>query len=176
MGKVIELFYKIVGDEKMANIFDVANYFIYQSNNSEKMADVNVVNREKLTHLKLQKICYYAQAWSLAWNNRELFDGEFQAWVHGPVNPELYRRYNHKGVEPIEEINPTFNIDIFGEREKYVLDMTWKNYGQYTAKALERMTHKEDPWKLTRGDLPIYARSEEVIKQELIKKYYSQFS
>ncbi|NFM45170.1 DUF4065 domain-containing protein [Clostridium botulinum] len=171
MGKIIELFYKVMGDEKMINIFDVANYFIYRSVN-----DNECICNEKLTHLKLQKLCFYAQAWSLVWNNKELFNGEFQAWVHGPVNVDLYRRYSHKSAEPIEELMNTFNLNLFDEKERYVLNMIWENYGQYTAKILERMTHQEEPWKATRGDLPASARSEKVICNESIKRYYSQFS
>lgn len=176
MGKVIELFYKVKGGKKMANVFDVANYFIYCSVNDKDIDNDEALNKEKVTHLKLQKLCFYAQAWSLVWNDKELFNGQFEAWIHGPVNPELYRRYSNKGSQVIEEVNTTFNTDIFSKEELYVLDMTWKNYGLYTAKALERMTHKEDPWKITRGDLLPYERSEEIIDQKLIKKYYSQFS
>ncbi len=40
--------------------------------------------------MKLQKLCYYCQAWYLAWNNEPLFDEEFEAWASGPVCKELY--------------------------------------------------------------------------------------
>jgi hypothetical protein len=33
------------------------------------------------------------QAWHLAFYQKPLFDGKFQAWIHGPVNREIYDRF-----------------------------------------------------------------------------------
>jgi hypothetical protein len=41
------------GGKVMTTIFDVAKYILQQ--------------RGEMTAMKLQKLCYYAQAWSLAW-------------------------------------------------------------------------------------------------------------
>ena len=60
----------------MATVFDVAFYIL------DKLGDMST--------MKLQKLCYYAQAWSLAWDGFPLFDEEFQAWANGPVCRELY--------------------------------------------------------------------------------------
>ena len=38
---------------------------------------------------KLQKLCYYSQAWSLVWDEEPLFSEDIQAWAHGPVIPKL---------------------------------------------------------------------------------------
>ena len=65
----------------MANIISVAKYILEQ--------------RGAMTTMKLQKLCYYSQAWSLAWDDKPLFDEDFQAWANGPVCPELFRW--HKG-------------------------------------------------------------------------------
>lgn len=71
----------------MPTIFDVANYFLAKS---DPEADVYI------TPLKLQKLTYYTKAWSLAIHNDPLFDSHFEAWVHGPVNPDLsYRKFKH---------------------------------------------------------------------------------
>jgi hypothetical protein len=42
---------------------------------------------------KLQKLVYYCQAWSLVWEDEPLFDSRIEAWVNGPVCPELYRAH-----------------------------------------------------------------------------------
>ncbi len=44
-------------------------------------------NNVEITHLKLQKIIYYIQAWSLVYHDNELFNESPQAWVNGPVYP-----------------------------------------------------------------------------------------
>ena len=69
-------------ETKMANVFDVACYIL------ERKPDI--------TTMKLQKLCYYAQAWSLVWEEEPLFDEEFEAWANGPVCPELYAA--HRGM------------------------------------------------------------------------------
>lgn len=43
-----------------------------------------------MTHMKLQKLCYYSQAWHLAWDGVPLFPERIEAWANGPVVPVLY--------------------------------------------------------------------------------------
>lgn len=54
----------------MANVFDVAKYILVQ--------------RGEMSTMKLQKLCYYCQAWSLVWDDKPLFEEEFQAWANVP--------------------------------------------------------------------------------------------
>lgn len=49
----------------------------------------------EMTAMKLQKLVYYSQAWSLVWDEEPLFEEEIQAWVNGPVIPALYQA--HRG-------------------------------------------------------------------------------
>ena len=58
--------------------------------------DINLIadytiskNESSIMHFKVQKLLYYIQAWSLSILDKPLFDGDFEAWVHGPV----YKRY-----------------------------------------------------------------------------------
>ena len=60
----------------MANVFDTAKYILEQKGDMFTM--------------KLQKLCYYSQAWGLVWDDEPLFDEDFEAWVNGPVCPELF--------------------------------------------------------------------------------------
>lgn len=70
----------------MADVFDVAAY---------------ILNKQgRMTTMKLQKLCYYAQAWHLVWAEKPLFDEPIQAWANGPVCPELYQA--HKGKFDID--------------------------------------------------------------------------
>ena len=43
-----------------------------------------------MSAMKLQKLVYYCQAWSLVWDEEQLFKDEIQAWANGPVAPYLY--------------------------------------------------------------------------------------
>ena len=57
------------------NVFDVVDYIL------NKLGKMSV--------LKLQKLVYYSQAWSLVWDEKQLFDEEIQAWANGPIIKDL---------------------------------------------------------------------------------------
>lgn len=124
---------------------------------------------DSITHLKLQKLVYYAQAWSLALFNEPLFKEELQAWTHGPVAPSVYRKFSDKGFEalPAPKRCKTFEGKIEG-----LLSEIYNIYGRLTAKDLERLTHGEDPWNIARGGLSPEAASNNIITKESMKKYY----
>ena len=136
--------------------------------------------KENMSHKKIQKLCYYAEAWSLALNNRDiLIDGlEFQAWPHGPVNVDIWNKCKDFGWREImlkknfvnnkkEEIEKRFS-----PKQIELLELIWRSYGQYTADELEYMTHSEDPWKKTREGLGPFEKSNRVIPKELMKEFY----
>jgi uncharacterized phage-associated protein len=64
----------------MANVFDVADYFI-NLNLGDDEGDVS--------NMKLQKLLYFAQGRFLAQNGIPLFDNPIEAWNHGPVVREV---------------------------------------------------------------------------------------
>lgn len=118
---------------------DIARWFIAWAENID--ADV--------TNLKLQKLLYYAQGHYLADTGQPLFTGEMQAWVHGPVVPEVYHEYKDCGSNPIdpnEALDSHFDWDDYKHIEKRLLDI-WDVYGSLAAWALRNKTHAEAPWR-----------------------------
>jgi uncharacterized phage-associated protein len=93
---------------------------------------------------------YYVQAWHLAVFGKPLFAERFEAWVHGPVIPDLYRQYKEFGWRNIdtEVQKPDFSPDLTSFIEE-VLD----EYGPLDARRLEYLTHREDPWRDARSGL-----------------------
>lgn len=157
-----------MGEKKMVSIFDVAKYFLTKDKASEE---------KTMTPLKLQKLCYYAQAWSMVWDDKELFKEDFQAWVHGPANYDLFKKYKEKGIGKDGIINTEETINIkstFSHEEIETLDSVWEAYGRFTGTYLEQLTHQERPWKETRGTLPPGMGSDRVINKSLIKEYYQK--
>ncbi|MDN0040566.1 Panacea domain-containing protein [Bacillus altitudinis] len=129
----------------------------------------------EITPKKLQKILYYAQSWFLVKEKKPLFENEhFQAWQHGPVNYPIYMEYKNYGYFPIPPVN--FSEELLSHNERSHLDSIWGTYGHYSADELEHLTHKEDPWIITRGDLGPDAPSSEVISEEIISQYYTRVS
>jgi len=118
------------------SIFDVADYYL---------------SKGSMTHKKLQKLCYYTKAWALALYDEDIMpDYQFEAWVHGPVNPELYEKYKGYGRKEIEEkpSNKTFSADLVG-----LMEDVWYAYADLSGDALEALTHSEAPWKNARHGL-----------------------
>lgn len=116
----------------MISINEVAKYFIE--------------NGEDITPKKLQKLSYYAEAWCNALLNERLIeDTHFEAWVHGPVSPDLYQQYKRYGWNEIDK--PEVNVEYsFSDKEKEILDSVIETYGHLSGNELEALTHEEAPW------------------------------
>ena len=140
----------------MVNVNDVAKWFL---------------SRESITHKKLQKLCYYAQAWHLALLDEPLFNEEIQAWIHGPVCPALYRVYSGYRWLEIPKVEETVK---FNERTEELLEAVYSTYGGLTGNQLERLTHSEKPWQEARGTLQPFEPCEKVISFKTMKKYYAE--
>lgn len=124
---------------------------------------------ELLSNLKLQKLLFYADAWSLALFDKELFSEEFQAWVHGPVLPSQYHRFKDFKWRPI-----TFDVQCpeLDPRLALHLNEIMDVFGSEPAVALELMTHREKPWLDARGDTPSTDPSSAPISKAVTKEYY----
>ena len=145
----------------MAAPISVANWFIQRLTNPD--------SGDNVTHLKVQKLLYFAQAWHLLALDRPLFEEDMQAWAHGPVVPSVFQVFKGNGWEALPINGDVEGID---EESEEILEQVVDIYGDYSAKRLEQITHAEDPWVVTRGDLAPEARCERPIPRELIRDYY----
>lgn len=145
-------------------IFDVADYFLSR---------VELAAGSLMTHLKLQKLCYYAQAWHLVFADNTMFDESFQAWAHGPVCPELWLKYREYSWNPLP-LPESFDSGLISESVLDTLQEVWDAYGQFDAKYLERLTHQEDPWIKARGQCQPGEACDAPISLESMKEYYSK--
>ena len=141
---------------------NIADWFLFH---------VDRCSGSSMTHLKLQKLVYYAQAWSLANFNRTLFDEDVQAWTHGPVSPSVWQQHRESGWS---ELPPPEAAPALQRPQDAILPMVLAEYGKYDAKFLEDMTHMEAPWKRTRGDLPLEARCTKPIPKILMRDFYAK--
>jgi uncharacterized phage-associated protein len=84
--------------------------------------------------VQLQKLAYYCQAWSLAWDGTPLFEDRIQAWKLGPVVPAL--RFREDSADP----------SALGPAERATVDAVISFYGKHPGYTLIDMTHDEEPW------------------------------
>lgn len=123
--------------------------------------------------MKLQKLVYYGQAWSIALRREKLFDESIQAWAFGPVTYSLFDR--HRGrfvVADIGEAQP----DALTADERRLLDAMLSYYGRLDGVQLSEMTHSESPWQEARRGVPDGMRSQRTISPDSMERYYSQQS
>lgn len=139
----------------MASVFDVAAYVLKK--------------KKAVTAMKLQKLVYYAQAWSLVWDERPLFSERIEAWANGPVSPDLYAA--HRGEFTITE-EPRGDPNRLTEDEKDTVKAVLRDYGDKSASWLSALTHKEDPWLEARAGIPDGERSNRPISHASMAEYY----
>lgn len=137
------------------SVFDVANWFLC---------------REAMTQKKLQKLCYYAQAWYYALKNQRLMNTEFQAWTQGPVSPVLYEWFKSFGVAKIKiKGTPKFS---FSDEDAVFLCRVWETYGDKTGNALEALSHHEQPWQKARCGYDEGERCTVAISPATMRNFY----
>ena len=148
---------------------------------SISLSEYIVAKIGKMTHLKLQKLVYYSEAYHLAYFDKSIIDDDFQAWLHGPVSRKLW---NH--LKPIANVYD--NVRIKGDRDTSIkefenkvtpdqLDLindVLKEYGTESSYDLECLTHAEEPWQEARRGCASDDRCTEIINKETMKKYYKQ--
>jgi len=125
-----------------------------------------------VSNLKLQKLLYYVQGWSLALHDRLAFYEEIQAWVHGPVVPAAFYEYKQYRWNPID-VPAEAVQNISGAESDHITDVL-AVYGKFSATQLERISHDEAPWKDARAGLEPNAISRVVITPEAMKAFFSQ--
>lgn len=116
--------------------------------------------------MKLQKLVYYSQCYSLVRDGTPLFADDFQAWKHGPVLPGLWRSYS-PGTH-FYYANP----DRLSSNQSLTIDLIIDAYGGWSSRELSQNTHNEDPWKKAREGCAPDERSNNVIRQAHMRQYH----
>lgn len=150
--------------ETNVSVHDIADFFLLQ-------VDQNA--GDCISNLKLQKLCYYAQAWHLALFDTSLFCERIEAWAHGPVIPSLYHRfksYKWGAITPSDVITDPYSV-FTRQQIKHVSDV-WDKYGGMSGTTLERLTHLEGPWKKAYGNTPRGGSCNQEITRESMTTYY----
>ena len=122
------------------------------------LSDYIIKHYGPMSHLKLQKLLFYCDAYHLAYFDRELVSDKFEAWVHGPVCRKVYDSFKDKSVL-YADISYCYNegdIDVDAEFErltsdqKSLLNDILSTLSTWTGLELERATHSEAPWRNAR--------------------------
>lgn len=117
--------------------------------------------------VRVQKLCYFAQGWTLAITDQPLFDDELQAWKMGPVSPAVHRAF--AAIRDGNDGDPGALSAI----EKTILDRVLREYRWVTTDDMIEDSHQQRPWAAARGQLPDNLPSTALIDPMLLHDEYS---
>lgn len=171
-------------EENKSNITEVAytkcknSILQYTVNNQVSINELAsyIISKHDITPKTLQKILYFIQGFSIAFNKKLLFNDIPQAWVHGPVYPEVYNNYSnfkYNIIDTMSNIRDDINLNIY-DNEKKLVDCVLRFFTRYSGDVLEEITHIESPWLEARAGLAKNEPSKNPIKLESINEYFLQ--
>lgn len=159
----------------MYNSLDIARYII------------NHLNEENssVSNLKLQKLLYFVQGFFLAIKDEPCFNDRIEAWDFGPVVPNAYHEFKEFGSNGIPMIKTYFKFNsdnfwdsetvefddkVINDNDKELINAVLDLYKNYSATALVRLTHNQDPWSNTYDQ----GCKNLIISNESIKEYFKR--
>ncbi|TDE42226.1 DUF4065 domain-containing protein [Flavobacterium rhamnosiphilum] len=138
---------------------------------------------DTVSHKKLQKLLFYVDAWHLVNFGEPLLEEDFQAWMHGPVVPELYHQLKEFGFNNLKVINDeeeTVDKEIeaiitknrIEDKVEFIYSVL-DNYGSLSSFDLELLSHSEKPWIDARGGCLPHERCTNIISKASMLEFYS---
>lgn len=142
----------------MASVQDVAAYILTKDG--------------PMSAMKLQKLCYFAYGYHMAWEDRQLFPERFEAWANGPVVWELYDQ--HRGRYRLAKSDIQGDAASLDDGERDSVNVVLENFRAYDAHELSAMTHQPGPWleARKRAGVTDLQRSNEELRDEEIADFF----
>ena len=151
-------------------IIQIANTFI------ERYASDTYID-----HLKIQKLCYYAYGWWLAFFGSEppLSTEGPQVWQYGPVFNSLYGIFKGSKDKWIKEPYDK-SPDLINKSEEIsskIIDRIWTRYGHLSGIELSTMTHANNsPWYKEAKEHKFNVPYSHDIDKKKIKAYFANLA
>ena len=125
--------------------------------------------------MKIQKLCFYTQAWFLASHGEPFFHHDFEAWRPGPVSPSLYKYHFGRIELPDGVLVESGKVQELAEDDAQFIQKTLNVYGRYTGLQLANMCRSQPPWMKTRAAYKNCRQPNKIIPIENIIRYYGSF-
>ena len=119
----------------MLTVHQAADYLVAQA----------AEHGDRLDHVKLQRLCYFAQGFHLALWGQRLFGEQLRAWAYGPVTSELRDRFGDlRGPLPLPADRTHESLTT---EQRSFLDIVLARFREYPGPELSRMTQHDAPWR-----------------------------
>lgn len=153
----------------------------YQTIDSIVLSNYILKHYGPMSHLKLQKLLFYCDAYCLAYFGKELITDQFEAWVHGPVSRKVFNELKGQAVLYTDvAYSETLGMDVDAEFGKLTTDQqelitaVLTQLSAWTGLELERATHSERPWQLARVGYDDAQSCHEVISKQEMMQFYKK--
>ncbi|MDE6741908.1 MAG: DUF4065 domain-containing protein [Muribaculaceae bacterium] len=148
----------------------IADYIITRLNADDGVSLIN---------LKLQKLLYYVQGWSLGITKEKFLNCDFEAWVHGPVCREIYERFKssknlYSYILNDDRIYEEGEFESITKEDRDFVDYILDNYAGFSGAELESMTHKERPWIEARNGCSPMDACQNKISDSTMMEYFGE--
>jgi uncharacterized phage-associated protein len=142
----------------LATIKDVARYILHKSGEASPT--------------RLQLLCYYCQAWALAWSEIPLFKEDFLASSTGPYCKEL----NELAPKGFYYLNAgecgAYDDSVLSAEQKRYIDAIFDDCEPKDVVELIHLSTHEMPWLVARNGIPVNIESDAVISKEDMEECY----
>lgn len=122
-----------------------------------------------MTAMKLQKLVYYCQAWSLVWDEKPMFSEPIEAWSNGPVVRALFEKHRAK----FEVAKWSGDTNRLSKVQRETINAVLAFYGGKSSQWLSDLTHQERPWAEARWGISPGERGNRQITHAAMMEYYS---
>lgn len=150
-------------EKTSGGMYKVVNWFLAQSS-----------EEDQITHLALQKLLYFTQGWSRILIGDWMVEDTCEAWVHGAVYSSVYDEFKNFKYMPLPKVSKP--IDFSNDQLRLMKMIKDYYFDVYSAKTLEAICHKEQPYILTRKGIQKDVNSKELIPKKSIERYYKEIA
>ena len=158
--------YRVLSDGAPTSIISFMNH---QRATARDVAAFIAQTAHHVDEYKLQKLLYYAQAWSLVWDDEPLFSDDIQAWIQGPVTKSVWHERKYSSA-------PSGDPAALTSSQTQTILAVIDFYDRMSGPELVELSHREMPWRKARGQLRYWQRSNQTISPESIREYFGSMT
>lgn len=141
----------------------------------EKVALYILNSKYEITNMSLQKLLYYIEGFIGVALNEQLYSNRCEAWMYGPVYPEIYEKYKVFGGNQITVDKMNFD-GVLDKKYRQVIDFVLNHFAIFNGTTLRDLSHAEKPWRDAHLGYYDTERCEEEITHESIVDYFSSMN
>lgn len=162
-----------LASEKIRKKLEYYNTINSHNSTIESVALYVLNSKYEITNMSLQKLLYYIEAFVAVLLNVQIYNSRCEAWMYGPVYPDIYEKYKSFGNSQIVVDMVDLSESIPTEVRK-VIDFVLRQFAIYNGVTLKDFSHSELPWINAHTGYGEKEHCTEAITHEAIADYFME--